>query len=98
MATAFNATSVTTTAGDLFNTTTESVDPCSAFAVTTLPSSGANLLINIPGLHKTNDWFGFPAGGSHAFRAGTNGSKPVRAKAASGTITASGGVVALVAH
>lgn len=98
MATAFNATSVTTTAGDLFNASTDSVDACSAFMVTNLPSSGANLLINIPGLHKTNEWFGIPAGGSATFRSGTVGIKQVQAKSASGTITCSGGIVAHVAH
>lgn len=94
MASAFNASSVTTSAGDLFNATTDAVDPVAAFQVWNDPASAQNLLVNIPGLHKSTEWFGIPPGGTAVFRGGSAGITQVQAKSASGTVTAHGGVVA----
>lgn len=61
MATALAAFSLTTTRQRLFDSRTDG-GRCRKFFVAVLSTSPCGILINVPGLHKAEEWVGVPIG------------------------------------
>ncbi len=91
MATAFNATPVTTSEADLFNAESDGGGPCTTFKV--VNQGATDMLVNIPGLHASGDWFPVAGGTGEYFACHSQDIRRVRAKTASGSTTAGGGIV-----
>ncbi len=96
MATAFANLSVGTEQ-DLFNAATDG-GGVTTYLVHNAAASAVDLLVNVSGLHAVTEWFPIAPGQKEMFRSGQDDITRIRAKAASGTVTASGGVVAKLAH
>lgn len=68
---------------------------CAAFFVGVPNSSTNGVLVNIPGIHDTGDWFPLGVGDGMVFRMGFRGIRTVVVKGDGGAATVNYGVVAV---
>lgn len=98
MASAANGQNITTTPATAFSSALDG-GPCQRFYVANRSSSAGNVLVNVPGLHKSGENLGLAPGQAIIFGDGgvqTNGISTVTLSTDSGTATADYGVVAKV--
>jgi len=68
---------------------------CAAFYVGVPATSANGVLVRIPKLHKSTDWFPIPVGGGMVFRVAFRGIQAVYAKGDEGSALVNYGVVAI---
>jgi len=69
--------------------------PCQVFSVANRSGSSGNVLVNIPGLHKTGEWIGIAPGAPpmlFCFGLVSNGIQTVNAETDTGTATIDFGI------
>lgn len=92
-ASAAAAQSVDTTGFNIFD---NNGGKCTTIVVSVDSGSSYGALVNIPGLHKSGEFFPIAAGSKEYFRLDYNGISTVFAKGNGGTATVSWGVIARV--
>lgn len=92
MATAGNSVSLNTTGTTLFSADTDNQGAgCRAYSIRNLDSTN-HVLVNIPGLHASGEFFGLAPGERHTFRHWGNVIKSVFAKASASTVNIHHGI------
>ena len=94
---AASAQSVDSTGENIFDSSTDG-GKCTTFVVKVDSGSANGVLVNIPGLHKSGEFYPIGVGGKEYFRLDYNAINTVFAKGDGGTATVSWGVIARVGH